>query len=401
MSLSREAPGSKDLHGRNRLSNESARVQAERLTAELQRTLMQVPAAICITHGPDHTIQSANALYAQLVGNRDLVGKSKREAFPELEGQGVFDVLDRVYATGEPYVARELRRVWSRAGGKPEEGFVNLVYQPLRDGDNNVYGIMVHVVDVTDLVQSRREVEARREEQARLAQAVARINRELDEFAYIASHDLKAPLRGIASLAEWIEEDVGSKLTEDGRRYLDLLHARVRRMESLIEAILQYSRAGRIRGRVEVVDVKALLKECLELLSPPSTASVTVASDMPTFETERVPLQQVFLNLIGNALKHAKRPDVSIRIGVRSEGKFYRFSVQDDGPGIPAELQEKIWEIFQTLEPRDRVEGAGIGLALVKKNVVGRGGRAWVESRDGEGATFFFLWPKRGRKDEP
>jgi len=118
---------------------------------------------------------------------------------------------------------------------------------------------------------------------------------------------------------------------------------------------------------------------------------------MPTIETERPALQQVFMNLIGNAIRHSRHENPYVWIDVGEDGDFYKFCVGDDGPGIAPEFHEKIWETFQTLEPRDKVEGTGIGLALVRKHVVSRGGRAWVESREGQGASFFFLWPKAAR----
>lgn len=252
------------------------------------------------------------------------------------------------------------------------------------------------------MVETRQAMEAKSADIADMAQSLARINKELDQFAYIASHDLKAPLRGIASLAHWIEDDLGDQLSAESRNHLELLQTRVRRMEGLIDGILAYSRAGRLKDRREHVDVGGLLAESIEMLTPPAEATITVAPNMPVIETERAALQQVFMNLVGNAIRHAKRTDVDVRIAVADEDDdYYRFSVSDNGPGVPSEFHNKIWEIFQTLEPRDRVEGTGIGLALVKKNVTARGGHAWVESPESAGATFHFLWPKRpDREDE-
>jgi signal transduction histidine kinase len=362
---------------------------------ELQRVLMQVPAAIRITRGPEHTIESANLLYTRLAGNRELIGRTVRDAFPEVQGQGFFELMDQVYATGQPHIGRGVRAVWDRLGnGTQSEGFLDIIYQPLRNAEDSVYGIMTHVIDVTEIVQARQAADAKREEIDRMAQDVARVNRELDQFAYVASHDLKAPLRGIASLAQWIEEDLGSRVDLQSRKHLELLQVRVHRMEALIEGILKYSRAGRVRDKQEVVNVNDLLAESIELLNAPPDASIVIGTGMPIIQTERAALQQVFMNLIGNAILHARRKDPYIWIDVGEEGDFYKFLVGDDGPGIAPEFHEKIWDAFQTLEPRDKVEGTGIGLALVRKHVTTRGGRAWVESREGQGATFFFLWPK-------
>jgi signal transduction histidine kinase len=212
----------------------------------------------------------------------------------------------------------------------------------------------------------------------------------------VASHDLRAPLRGIANLAQWIQDDVGERLDAESRRHMGLLQGRVRRMEALIDGILTYSRAGRRLNKPEPVDTGALLREVIELLAPPPEAMIEVPADMPTVEAERVPLQQVFMNLIGNAVKYtrAQRPDVLVRVTWRDLGDAFEFAVSDNGPGIAPEYHERIWAIFQTLEARDKVEGTGIGLSVVRKLVETRGGRAWVESEPNQGATFRFLWPK-------
>jgi signal transduction histidine kinase len=240
----------------------------------------------------------------------------------------------------------------------------------------------------------------KRDEMDQMAQDLARINRELDQFAYVASHDLRAPLRGIANLAHWIQEDVGPKLDKESRKHIELLQTRVHRMEALIDGILKYSRAGRLREKSEVVEVGALLTESIELLSPPPESSIVVGPGMPKIETERLVLQQVFMNLIGNAIRHSRRTDPQIAIDVAERENFYEFSVKDNGPGIAPEFHERIWETFQTLESKDTVEGTGIGLALVKKHVETRGGKAWVNSEEGRGATFFFLWPKYTRSED-
>lgn len=378
------------------LSQALAEAQAAR--AELQRVFMQAPAAIQTSRGPNHIIETSNPLYSQLTGKPDLIGKPARELFPELEGQGFFELLDQVYATGEPFVGREMRAVFDRNGdGTLEESFWNFVYQPLVDGEGKVYGIMTHAVEVTEQVRIRQDIEKKADELAVLTRSLERTNQELDQFAYVVSHDLKAPLRAIATLAEWIEEDQGDELSEESREHLILLRGRASRMAGLIDGILQYSRAGRAQ-QVARVNVSTLLCEVIELLAPPPEVLIAVEPKMPTFKTEKVPLEQIFINLIGNALKYANSPHARIDVSVRDVGKYYEFAIVDNGPGIAPEYHSKIWGIFQRLEARDKVEGTGIGLSIVKKIVESRGGRVWVESEIGAGATFRFTWPKHSQK---
>jgi PAS domain S-box-containing protein len=242
---------------------------------------------------------------------------------------------------------------------------------------------------------------AAREAAERAATAATEAYRELDQFAYVASHDLKAPLRGIANLARWIQDDTGERLGAESIEHMRLLQGRVHRMEALIDGILAYSRAGRVLKSPEAVDTGTLVREVIELLAPPSGVTIHVPPQMPTLNAERVPLQQVFLNLIGNAVKYtrAERPDPVIRIDWRDAGNAFEFSVSDNGPGIEPEYHERIWGIFQTLAPRDKVEGTGIGLSVVRKIVESRDGSVSLESSPGQGAIFRFIWPKKFLKE--
>jgi len=215
---------------------------------------------------------------------------------------------------------------------------------------------------------------------------------ELDQFAYVTSHDLKAPLRGIANLSRWIEEDLEGMVPPEVAGQFDLLRGRVNRMEAMIEAILQYSRIDRTEAPSQTVNVKALLTEVIDLL-PPTRIGVSMDDQMPTLHTPRLRLYQVFQNLLSNAIKHHDKPSGQIHIGAKTDGDWVEFSVRDDGPGIAPKFQERIWVIFQTLEARDKVENTGVGLALVKKIVEGQGGTVSVESEEGQGATFKFTWP--------
>ncbi|HYW10713.1 MAG TPA: PAS domain S-box protein [Longimicrobium sp.] len=258
---------------------------------------------------------------------------------------------------------------------------------PFRDDDGQIVRWFGTCTDIHD--HKRAE-----EERERLIRDLEASNRALDQFAYVASHDLKAPLRGIANLSEWMEEDLGARLDGDARKHMDLLRGRVHRMEGLIHGILQYSRAGRVREAAEPVDTGALLAEVVDLLAPPAGIEIRVMEGMPTVLAERLPLQQVFMNLVGNAVKYgaAEHPRITVRADAgKADG--WVFAVSDNGPGIAPAYHDRIFGIFQTLQARDAVEGTGIGLSLVRKIVESRGGRVWVESAEGAGATFRFHWP--------
>lgn len=260
-------------------------------------------------------------------------------------------------------------------------------------GDGAFAGYIGSCIDITERKQTEVALQERAEQLTRLTADLARRNQELDQFAYVVSHDLKAPLRAIANLSEWLEEDLEPALTEETRHQMDLLRGRVHRMEALIEGLLQYSRVGRVAATSERVAVEPLLRDVIDSLAPPPGFEVTIGAGMPILVTERLALQQVFSNLISNAIKHHRGERGQIAITVHPLEHFYEFAVRDNGPGIAPQFHQKIFGIFQTLEARDKVESTGIGLSLVKKIVEGKGGTVWVESRLGQGATFFFTWP--------
>ncbi|MEG3439293.1 PAS domain S-box protein [Pannus brasiliensis CCIBt3594] len=260
------------------------------------------------------------------------------------------------------------------------------------------------MIGVVQDISDRKRAESRLQQQAKdledlnasLEEATAgltRRNQELDRFVYAVSHDLKAPLRAIANLSEWIEEDLADRLTEDGRYQMELLRGRVQRMIHLIDGLLEYSRVGRWTVETEPVSIAALLAEIIDSIAPPPTFTITIADPMPTPLTKRLPLRQVFANLIGNAIKHHDRPDGHIEISARDLGDRYEFSVRDDGPGIAPEHHDRIFGIFQTLKSVDNAESTGIGLTIVQKILDTEGGSIALESDIGKGATFRFTWP--------
>ena len=219
-------------------------------------------------------------------------------------------------------------------------------------------------------------------------------NIELDQFAHIVSHDLKAPLRAISNLSLWLEEDLGSALSGENRDNFAILRARVLRMEALINGILEYSKVGREEVANESIDVYQLLGEVIELLAPPANVTIRIDQNMPILEAPKVMLLQVFSNLISNAIKYNDKSDATIAVFAVEKENSFEFVVEDNGPGIAPEYHEKIFRIFQTLQSRDKFESTGIGLTIVRRILEARGGLIRVESDLGIGSKFIFSWPR-------
>lgn len=221
-----------------------------------------------------------------------------------------------------------------------------------------------------------------------------RKNEELDRFAYVVSHDLKAPLRGIENISYCLEEDYGDEMPVQVKDYLSLMRGRIHRMENMIKGILELSRIGRQKNPVEIVNTGLMLQEIIEMLSPQTGLQVFVQPDMPVIETEKIPLQQVFINLISNSVKYHHQKNGKVIVGCEEKEDCYEFFVTDDGPGIEPKYHEKIFIIFQTLKERDAFESTGVGLAIVKKILDDKKCTIKVLSEIGNGATFVFTWPK-------
>ncbi|WP_182870022.1 ATP-binding protein [Rhodopirellula sp. JC639] len=243
-----------------------------------------------------------------------------------------------------------------------------------------------------ELLEQSQQLGVELREQANLLQAT---NEELDSFAYVASHDLRSPLRGIKHLAQWIEEDVREDLSSEGEVYLDNLKTRVGKLEVLLEDLLDFSRVGRIEPAVEIVDVGSVLENIADMVSNPHEIRIDWPSDLPEFETVRAPLEQVFMNLIGNAIKHNdKGPQGVVSVTWSAAGDCFEFAVQDNGPGIDAANFDRIFQMYQRVGDTS-IEGSGMGLAIVKKQVEFFGGKICVTSQIGQGTRFIFTWPCR------
>jgi len=255
-----------------------------------------------------------------------------------------------------------------------------------------------------------REIAAHRQTDRALAEAnehlaetvrdLRRSNKELQDFTYVAAHDLRAPLRGIGTLADWIASDYADRFDEQGRQQLRLLKGRVTRLTDLINGILHYSEIGRVAGRWERVDLDTLVPETVALLAPPPHVQVVVRGPLPVVVCEKVRLGEVFHNLIDNAIEYMDKPQGRIDVGCTQDEECWTFAVSDNGPGIEERYFEKVFQMFQTLTPRDHRESTGIGLPIAKKIVELFGGSIWVASTPGEGTTFFFTLPKQATGTE-
>ena len=262
---------------------------------------------------------------------------------------------------------------------------------------NGSQGIVYDVTPNKELVALREAEEELEKLNEHLKSAVwdlKRANRELQEFAYVAAHDLKTPLRAIGTLADWISRDYADKFDDQGKEQVRLLVTKAKQMTALIGDVLQYSRVGQSVQNDQKVDLNRVVADVITEIAPPDNIEVAVENELPTIMCKRTHVIQIFQNLVGNAVKYMDKPRGHVKIGHVEQDDSWKFSVADNGPGIDAKYFDKIFKIFQTLGPRKGVESTGIGLSIVKKLVELNKGRVWVESQVGKGSTFFFTLPK-------
>ena len=244
-------------------------------------------------------------------------------------------------------------------------------------------------------------LEKRSQDLSELNVALARSNKELENFSYVVSHDLKAPLRGISSLAGWLQQDYAEVLDEEGRENLGLLVGRVTRMDNLIEGVLAYSRIGRSETRLVACNSARIVGDVVDSLTVPEGLSVAIEGNFPTLVYDETHLVQLFQNLIQNAITHFGKPEGEIAVSCREVGANWEFCVRDTGVGIPVEHLDRIFKVFQTLKPRDEIESTGIGLSVVQKIAEWHGGSVTVQSTVGEGSAFAFTVPKSLQPELP
>ncbi|MGG6293913.1 ATP-binding protein [Leptolyngbya sp. AN02str] len=322
--------------------------------------------------------ESERLLWADLIHPRYVPGALK--ALEELKTQGRTSPLEKE-------MIRKDGSCWWGLGA------LNVL------NDNEV---VEFVIDVSDRKQVERARSRWSQELDHLNQRLEAVtgdlrqrNQDLNQFAYVVSHDLKAPLRGARNLTQWIQEDLGQIIPPDNQELLHLLVKQVDRMDTLISDLLAYSRAGRTQQQPEWVNVEAVVQNLLDEWSIPPGVEIQFSASTPILKARPLNLEQVLSSLLSNALQYGcNHQQGHITISVRPCADWYEFAIADDGPGIEPEYHEKIFGVFETLQPKSETGNTGIGLAIAKKLVEAEGGSIWVDSQPNIGATFFFTWPK-------
>lgn len=250
--------------------------------------------------------------------------------------------------------------------------------------------ITAHRQTQDSLLQAKAELEA---QVSRSTAELAATNDELSQFAYAVTHDLKAPLRGIQQLSEWLSQDHARELGADGLELVGLLSQRVRRLQRLVDGLLACAQVGRAREEEAEVAMNEVAQRVIRLLNPPVCVHLKIADDLPVVQGNADRLQQVLQHLLDNAIRYQDKPKGQVALVACRVPDAWQFSVADNGPGIPPQSQDRAFQIFQRLQGDDGPAGSGLGLALVKRIVEHRGGRVWLESEVGVGSTFHFTWP--------
>jgi two-component system sensor kinase FixL len=368
------------------------RKQAEQALQESEarmRAIFETAVDAIITIDERGRMERLNPAAERLFGypEADVVGKNVSMLMPEPHRSGHDGYLAHYLSTGEQRVIGKGREV----AGRRKDGSVfpmELAVAEMRLGGRRMFtGI------VRDITQRKQAEERNRS----LVEELRSANEELSSFAYVVSHDLKAPLRGIGSLADWLATDYADKFNAEGKEHMRLLINRVHRMGALIDGILQYSRVGRIREAVHPIDLAKLVAGVIDLQGVPPHITVRIETALPEIVAEPTRIEQVFHNLLSNAIKYMDKPAGEIAIGCEDDGSHWRFYVSDNGPGIEARHFERIFQLFQTLAARDRIESTGVGLSLVKKIVELYHGKVWLDSTPGQGSRFWFTLPKTER----
>lgn len=330
----------------------------------------------------DYVVRHLSHRYVEHIGlpHDQLVGRHLRD----LTGHARFLERKAVYAAalaGHSYSFEDMRLL-----PDGQERHYTITYHPHRDAFGAVRGFMTIGLDITELHNAERALQERTRE-------LSRSNHDLEQFAYVASHDLKAPLRAIDVLVGWLREDLAGLDQGKVQENLGLLAQRTARLHRLLDDLLAYSRAGRGNAAATMVDTARMVQDIAVLLAPPPTMRIEADASLPVIGTPATPLEQVLRNLVNNAIKHHPTGSGLVRVSAWQRDGEVEFAVEDDGAGIPPEFAGQVFQMFQKFSQRDEVEGSGMGLAIVRRIVEGQGGRVWFHPGRGEcGTVFRFTW---------
>jgi signal transduction histidine kinase len=371
---------------RERVMQLGAKVAEERL----REIISQAPVAIAVLRGPEHRYEITNALYEELIAHRPVVGLPVREALPELAGQGIYELLDQVYASGTPYIGKELELEIERSTGEVQETFFTFVYQPLRESDGTIFGVAIVASDVTAHVQARREVE--------------QANQAKSTFLATMSHELRTPLNAIGGYADLMLAEIRGPINADQRRDLERINRNQRHLLSVINDILNFAKveSGQLRLNLADISMNEALGE-LESLVAPMLIEKKISYEYkccdPSYRAYADPerLQQILLNLLSNAAKFTP-PGGAITVECGATHKWMRVKVVDTGVGIPQDKVQSIFEPFVQLERGLTMDmsGTGLGLAISRDLARFMGGDLKVSSVVGKGSTFILTVPRVG-----
>lgn len=366
---------------------------------ELNELFAAFPVALLLVK-KDGTILAASKAAASLLGARHKqLGSTQLSTFSHFTEQEIAVILKQCSRSNTPILV-PLKLINTETQGLLSSR--GCLFKTALPKNDDITKIILHLESQSTFSQSLVELNRQINKQKMLISQLnltnlelQRSNTDLESFAYIASHDLRSPLRAIYQLASWLKEDLEGKIDTNDLSHLYLMHSRINRMERLLDDLLAFSRAGARESFWEMTDINVLISNVFETLNVNQLFSLNIEAPLPVIEINRIPLEQIFLNLINNAIKHHDKGTGQITVKYSALGQLHQFEIADDGPGIPSEFTDIVFTMFKTLRPRDEVEGSGMGLAIVKKIVESCGCSIRLVKNTPRGARFIFTWPMK------
>ncbi len=356
----------------------------------LQKLFLEVPAVVGLIRTKDYKYVLANSQYRRLYGGRPLVGKTIYEAHTDLEGQGFFSRIEEVFETGQPFIGNEVEAI-IEGGENKQNAYFNMVCQPLLGPNNEIEAILVFAVEVTELVNARKAILLTNNELSDKNKELQRINNDLDNFVYTASHDLKSPIANMEGLAALLREELQDKLNIDDLQILDMVQGSVNKLKGTIADLAEITKVQKeLKSAVEPLSFDVILEDItsdIDTLIQASDATIVTDLQVQDILYARKNLRSIIYNLVSNAIKY-KYPDRKpvIKLSTYQEDTYIILEVKDNGLGIRKDQQHKLFTMFKRLH--SHVEGTGIGLYIVKRIIENNGGKIEVNSELGEGTTF-------------